>query len=296
MKMMKPIFTYLLVAIIILPFISCEEDLMNEEHYKKIIYLKSGDNNIFDFPHAMNDSVTTGYITVGSGGSMPLTNDLSVKLEMDYEALESYNYRNYGNELTRYAQLLSPERFVIPSFDAHIKAGEPSATTFVPVEIDVNGLSPDTTYMLPVRIKSAKDVEINEDKNFVLYRIQLVNKYSSATSRTYKMRGTKLPDGGFISNITTNKIISPLAHNQVRLFPENLTTSTTLTTIHNTAIILVINDDNTVRVKPYKFIEIEQLDDCSYNAETKEFTINYKYRRPSDTRWTTVHETLTRLE
>ena len=296
MKIMRPIFTYLLMSIIMLPFISCEENLMNEEHYKKIIYLKSGDNNIFDFPHAMNDSTTTGYITVGSGGSMPLTTDLLVKLEMDYEALENYNYRNYGNDLMKYARLISSDRFVIPSLDIHIKAGEPSATTFVPIEIDVNGLSPDTTYMLPVKIKSAENVEINEDKNFVLYRIQLVNKYSSATSRTYKMKGTKQLEGGFISNITTNKTILPLAHNQVRLFPENLTTSTTLATINSTAIVLVINDDNTVRIKPYKFIEIQQLDDCNYDSEAKEFKINYKYRRPGDVGWTTIHEILTRLE
>ncbi len=293
---MKPIFGYLLVVLVMLPFISCEMNLMEEEHYKKVIYLKSGDNNIFDYPHAMNDSVTTGYVTVGSGGSMPFTEDLFVTLEMDYEALERYNYRNYGNDLNKYAQLLSPDRFVFPSFDAHIKAGEPSATTFVPVEIDANGLSPDTIYMVPVRIKSAGNVEVNEEKNFVLYRIQLVNKYSSATSRTYKMRGTKLPDGSYVSNITTNKIISPLAHNQVRLFPENLTTSATLETINNTAIVLVINDDNSVRVKPYKFIQVEQLDDCHYDPEKKEFTLNYRYRRPSDTRWTTVFETLTRLE
>ncbi len=296
MKIMKSIFGYLLMGIVLLPFISCEMNLMEEEHYKKVIYLKSGDNNIFDYPHAMNDSVTTGYITVGSGGSMPFTEDLSVTLEMDYEALERYNYRNYGDELNKYAQLLSADRFVFPSFEARIKAGEPSAATALPIEVDVNGLSPDTVYMIPVRIKSAGNVEVNEEKDFVLYKIQLVNKYSSTTSRTYRMRGTKLPEGSYLSNITTNKILSPIAHNQVRLFPENLTTSTTLEGINNTAILLVINEDNSVRVKPYKFIQVEQLDECHYDPEEKEFTLNYRYRRPSDTKWTTVFETLTRLD
>ena len=296
MRIMKTIFTYILMLVVMLPFISCEIDLMEEEHYKKVIYLKSGDNNIFDYPHMMNDSITTGYITVGSGGSMPLTEDLTVSLEMDYEALESYNYRNYGEELEKYAQLLSTDRFVVPSFNTRIKAGEPSATAFVPIEIDVNGLSPDSTYMIPFRIKSAEDVEINETKDFVLYRIQMVNNYSSSTSRTYKMRGTKQPEGAVVSNITTNKVLLPLSHNQVRLFPENLTTSATLAVIHSTAIVLIVNSDNSVRVKPYKSIEIEQLDNCSYDPEEKEFTINYKYRRPGDSRWTVVFETLTRLE
>lgn len=110
------------------------------------------------------------------------------------------------------------------------------------------------------------------------------------------MKGSKIPEGAFVSNITTNKTLLPLAHNQVRLFPENLTSSTSLTGIYNTAIVLVINDDNSVRVKSYKYIEIEQLDDCHYDPEKKEFMIHYKYRRPSDTKWTTVHKTLTRLE
>lgn len=293
---MKSIFVYLLVGFIMLPFISCEINLMEEEHYKKVIYLKSGDSNIADYPHAMNDSVTTGYITVGSGGSMPFTEDQPVTLEMDYEALERYNFRNYGNDLNKYAQLLSPNRYTIPSFEAHIKAGEPSATTAFPIEIDVNGLSPDTTYMVPVKIKSADDVEINEEKNFVLYRIQLVNKYSSITSRFYKMKGTKHPDGSFVSNITTNKIISPIAYNQVRLFPENLTTVVTLEAINDRSIVLVINEDNSVRVKPYKYVQVEQTGECKYDPEEKEFTLNYRYRLPSDTRWTTVYEILTRLE
>lgn len=293
---MKSIFKFLLLGILMLPFLSCERNLLEEEHYKKVIYLKSGDNNIFSYPHAMNDSVTTGYITVGSGGSMPLTNDLSVSLEMDYHALETYNYRTYGQETEKYAQLLSATRFVLPSYSAYIKAGEPSATTFVPIEVDVNGLSPDSVYMLPIRIKSAEGVEINEDKNFVLYKIELENHYSSAISRTYKMRGTKQPDGSAVSNITTNKVLSPLAYNQVRLFPENLTSSASLTAINNTAIVLVVNNDNSVRIKSYKYIELEQLDECSYDPEEKIFTINYKYRRTGETRWTTVHEILTRLE
>lgn len=275
---------------------SCELNLMEEEHYKKIIYLKSGDSNIADYPHAMNDSVTTGYIVVGSGGSMPLTEDQKVILEMDHAALEAYNFRNYGKDSSKYTQLLPPERFVVPSFETHIKAGDLAATAALPLEIDVNGLSPDTTYMVPMRIQSAEGVEINEEKNFVLYRIQLINKYSSVTSRTYKMRGTKHPDGGYESNITTNKIISPIAHNQVRLFPENLTTVITLEAINNRSIVLVINEDNSVRVKSYKYVQVEQTGECKYDPEEKEFTLNYRYRLPSDTRWTTVYEMLTRLE
>lgn len=279
--------------------ISCEEDWLNKEHYKKVIYLKSGDNNIFSHPHLMNDSITTGYVTVGSGGSMPLDNDAYISIITDEEVIEklnSYNYRYFGNEIGKYAQLLSRERYVLPSYDIVLKAGDASATTYVPIEVDVNGLSPDSTYMLPLRIESTGDYEVNTEKDFVFYKIELENAYSSTKSRMYKMRGSQQIEGEASSNITTNKTLVPLARNQVRMFPENITSSTDLETIKNSTIILTINDDNTIRIKPYWNIQIEQLENCVYDPEEKKFTINYKYLLPNASKWVTVSEMLTRIE
>jgi len=299
MKKMKSILKYLLIGVLFIQFVSCEEDLLDKEHYKKIIYLKSGDNNIFSHPHKMNDSLTTGYITVGSGGSMPLDKDALIELVTDDEAIEklnSYNYRYFGNDLGKYAQLLSSKRYVLPSYDIILKAGDLSATTFIPIEADVNGLSPDTSYMIPFRIKSTGEYEVNTEKDFVLYKIDLENAYSSSKLRSYKMRGTKQLEDEEPSNITTNKDLLPLARNQVRLFPENINSSTNLETINGSTIVLIVNDDNSVEIKPYKSIEVEQIGECIYNPEEKLFTINYKYRRPKESKWTIVHERLTRIE
>lgn len=297
---MKYIIRFSLIGILLFAFLSCEEDLLNKEHYKNVIYLKSDENNIFSYPHAMNDSITTGYITVGSAGSMPLKNDALISLKLDYEKLEEYNYRNFGNDSAKYIQLVPEERFLLPSFETHIKAGELSATSFMPIKLDVNGLSPDTTYMLPFSIKSSDSIEVNEKKNYVFYRVNLINKYSSASSRTYKMKGTKETVLGenqtVVSNITTNKTLLPLASNQVRLFPENIASSTVLKDIENKTIILVINDDNTVRIKPYKNIEIEQIKENLYDPEEKIFTLNYKYKLPGAQNWVTIFEMLTRIE
>lgn len=294
-NMMKSIFGYLLAGIILLPFLSCEVNLMEEEHYKKVIYLKSGDNNIVGYPHAMNDSITTGYIVVGSGGSMPFTEDQPVTLEMDFEALERYNFRNFGNDVNKYYRLLPPTRYTIPSFEVRIKAGEPSATAAFPIEIDINGLSPDSIYIVPMRIASAKGVETNEDKDFVLYQIHPVNNYSNMTSRSYQMRGMKQPDGSVPSTITTTKVVSPIAHNQVRVFVENLTTDVTLDAINARSIVLTINEDNSVRIKPYRTIEVEQTGECTYDPEERMFTLNYRYRLAGATTWITVYEELKRM-
>lgn len=280
----------------ILFFISCEKDLLNTEHYKAVIYMKSGDNNIFAYPHAMNDSISTGYITIGCGGSMPLKEDVLVNVELDTEQLDLYNYRQYGNELNKHAKLLSHNRYTIPSTNIIIKAGDVGAATFFPIEVDANGLSPDTAYIIPIRIKSASDYEVNPDKNHVLYKIDLENAYSSSVSNMYKMRGTKHPEGGTKSNITTNKKLVPISGSTVRLFPENLSGSTNLKTIEDRAILLIVNSDKTVRVKSYKNIEIEQLGECKYDPEEKVFTINYRYRLPGEVRWTTIMEMLSRIE
>ncbi|NLO78513.1 MAG: DUF1735 domain-containing protein, partial [Methanomicrobiales archaeon] len=211
---MKSFKKYLFVSIIILLLVACERDLLNEEFYKPMIYLKSGENNIFPYPHQLNDSVTTGYMTVGSGGSMPLRNDVLVTIETDFEILDHYNYRFFGDETDKFAKLIPDDRLVIPSFDVVIRAGDVAATTFFPIEIDVNGLSPDTTYMFPVRIESAENYEINTDKDYVMYKIELENAYSSMSSRMYKLKGIKT-ENEIMSNITTNKTLLPISRNQV---------------------------------------------------------------------------------
>lgn len=291
---MRRILKYILTGTVILSLMSCERDLINEEHYRKIIYLKSGDNNIYSYPHAMNDSVTKGFITIGSAGSMPLEKDVFVILELDTASLEQYNYRNFDTE-TKYAKLLNNNRYILPSYTAVLKAGELSATTFLPVEVDANKLSPDTVYMIPVRIKSVSDYEINPEKEFVLYRIDLKNNYSSPGYRTYKMKGLRTGNSGIL-NITTNKDLIPLAYNQLRLFPESVESSNVLDDINNKTIVIIVNDDNTVRIRSYKNIIVEQLDDCSYDAELKIFELNYRYKLSYESDWITVNETLTRIE
>jgi hypothetical protein len=243
----------------------------------------------------MNDSVTKGFITIGSAGSMPLEKDVFVILELDTASLNQYNYRNFDTE-TKYAKLLDNNKYILPSYTAVLKAGEPSATTFLPVEVDVNRLSPDTVYMIPVRIKSVSDYEINPEKEFVLYRIDLENNYSSPDYRTYKMKGSRTDNSGNVSNITTNKDLIPLAYNQLRLFPENVMSSNVLDDINNKTIVIVVNNDNTVRIRSYKNIIVEQLDDCSYDAELKIFELNYRYKLSYESEWITVYETLTRIE
>lgn len=293
---MKLLFKCLLISVAV-SLVSCEKNLLEEEYYKNVVYLKSGENNIYPYIHRMNDSVSRGFLTLGSGGSMPLTEDVVVTLEVDETILDEYNHRNYGPELNKYVRMVNRNLFVLPSYQITLKRGDINSTTFFPVEIDANELSPDTTYMIPFRIKTSSGGELNPDKTIVLYRPQLENSYSSPKSNTYKMKGTKLLEGATIStSITTTKTMVPLGRDRVRIFPENIASSTSLTNILNNTIVLVVNDDNSVNVKPFKNILVEQIGESAYHHESNAFVISYRYKLPSASSWVTVKEILTRVD
>lgn len=293
---MKIKISYLLIGLFLFSVISCDENLLEKEQYKKVIYLLSGDNNVFDYSHALNDSITRGYITVGSGGTLPLDKNIIVKLELDTKILEEYNYRQYDVDYNKYAKLLDSTCFVLPSFEIKLKAGDPNASTFFPIEVDANGLSPDTAYMVPLKIISTSDYEVNPLKSTLLYHIELQNKYSSSGKRSYSMRGTKQSDDGNLSAITKVKDVIPISKNRVRIFPENLSVENTLDNINDKTIILTVNDDQTIHVKPYKNIEVEPIGSNYYNEDSESFNLSYRYRLPNTEKWIYIEEILTRVK
>ncbi|MDO5570273.1 MAG: DUF4361 domain-containing protein [Bacteroidales bacterium] len=293
---MNNILKYIALSLFVIGFYSCESNLMDEEHYKKVIYLKSSDNNIFTYSHPFNDSITTGYVTVGSGGSMPLDKDVTVSIDTNIMVLNEYNYRNFDLNYDKYARMLDKSRYSFPSKEIVIKAGNINAATFFPVEVDVNGLSPDSTYMIPLKINAISDYEVNPEKDFVLYTISLKNKYSEDGLNIYKMKGSKQPEGGNISAVTTTKKLLPLSSNKLRMFPENIINSTSLEDIEDKTFVVIVNDDNTLKLKSYKNLKIEQLENCYYDSELEIFNLNYKYRLPNNNVWIFVKEILTRVK
>lgn len=293
---MKLNMKYILAGMCIFMLASCEENLLEKEQYQKIIYLQSGDDNIFKYSHAVNDSITRGYLTVGSGGTMPLEHNVTVTLELDSTSLDDYNQRRFDIEYDKYAKFLDASRFVLPSYEIVLRADDPNATTFFPIEVDANGLSPDTVYIVPLKIKSVSDCEVNQEKAFVLYQIELMNKYSEPGKKSYAMKGTKQVAGGVISAITNTKDVTPLSKNQVRIFPENLQVTSNLEDIENKTITITIGDDNSIRVRPFKNIQVENVDRNWYDEKDEVFNLSYRYKLPGEEKWNYIEETLTRVK
>ena len=121
------------------------------------------------------------------------------------------------------------------------------------------------------------------------------NKEWEEGSNNNKMKRTKQTGNGYISNVTSKKKILPIAYNIILLFPENIINSNNLNEIEDKCILVTINDDNSIKIKSYKNIFVEQLWNCTYDDKNQVFTFNYKYKLPSGNEWITVSETLTRV-
>jgi hypothetical protein len=167
----------------------------------------------------------------------------------------------------------------------------------LPVKIRPEGLSPDSVYMISLKIKDYSHYEVNPDKADVLYRVYIKNYYAVQKNpgSTYNMKG-KL-DG---DNTIGVKRMFPLTHNSVRIMAGTETFEANVDVINKWSITLEIADDGYVTVKPFKSssIQIEQIDDDPDYPNTffieddgfrtfKSFLLHYKYKVEGSN---TVHE------
>ncbi|MBD5246951.1 MAG: DUF4361 domain-containing protein [Barnesiella sp.] len=291
---------------------ACDEnDQFKGELYEKVIYVLSDNDLMFSSVHQLGET-TPGYVTVYCGGTEHITSDVTVELEPYAEALDHYNYVNYDLDESRYARLLDPSHYTIDNYSTVLKANSPDYYSLIPINVNPDGLSPDSTYIVPLRIKSVSDFRVNPDKEAVLYRVVLANKYATMEHTTYyQMAGVEtlgLSDGDVASGISVTRVIAPLASNKIRVFagthsyvPNNVT----LDEINTYAMTVTLNDDHTLDIASYGDLEVEMLDNAESNYwEYNEkgwllLYMNYRYmdtvtyNGKTETCWVTMDETNT---
>lgn len=288
---MKKILNIGLLLLTLAGITGCNEDEQFEgELYKKVIYLLSDDDMAFQSVHELGKE-STGYVSVCCGGTEHIKQDVTVELEPDDQILAQYNKINFDIEESKYAKELDPARYSMPTYRAILKADSEDNYTLLPITVNPDGLSPDSIYMIPLRIKSISNYEINPDKQQVLYQVVLKNEYATMESTTYyqttgtEIRHTSIGDQANGSNVT--RVVAPISKNQVRIFagthtytPNNVTKEE----IDKYAMILTINDDNSITITPYGNIEVEMIggaEDNYLNIDQKGryvFNLHYKYK------------------
>lgn len=235
---------------------ACDDNAVFEkEMYKNEVALISSDyhNTFQEIVHLTGEDEIEAYVAASAGGTMAPSEDLVIMLEEDPEPLFDYNWSVYDAEESMYAKPLPKNRFEIPDSKIVIKAGERTGRTMI--KIRPNGLSPDSTYFIGLKATEGSRVEINPKKNTMLYQVLIKNDFASQAENVfYSMTG--MVDGMVTA---ANKRLFPLTHNSVRMIAGNETYVSTEAALAATSLILEVDEDNNVTIKPYKDIVVNQL-------------------------------------
>lgn len=265
---------------------SCNDDAMFEkEMYKNVVALISSDYyNTFEevAPLSAREEEVIGYIAACTGGTHAPQKNMIIGLEEDISALDFYNRSLYDVDETCYAKFLSEDKYEIVDYKIQINAGERTGRTMI--KIRPEGLSPDSTYFIGLKAIDISGVEINKSKSTILYQILIKNEYATQGENVYySMTGLadEMPTAG-------NKKMFPLTHNSVRMIAGTETFESDIDHINKSAIVLEVGEDNHVTIKPYKEIDITQIDgdsrypnifkvEESYGRTYNVFLLSYQY-------------------
>ncbi|RNC66214.1 BT_3987 domain-containing protein [Proteiniphilum sp. X52] len=308
---MKISLSILITCILALSMAGCNTDIIyQEEQYKTLVYLLSGSENVYAASYTLNEEEPVRYVSIGCGGSNSNEKDITITLEPNPEMLDKFNRLNYNYE-NEYARLLSADRYTIDSYSVTLPANSDYHYARVPVKVRPLGLSPDSIYFIPLRIRSVSNYDVNPDKSDVLFRVAIENDYAEQLVSTYYAKS------GTMTNPTTvlsgTKLVQPLEKDKVRMFIGNETygSSTSVADIERLSVVVQIKEDNTLLVTPYGSMEVEMLDKVKgYNryvpdllqgtSKQKVFYLNYRFRlknsNGSFTEWREVEERLIRVE
>jgi hypothetical protein len=296
-------------------FTQCSDDnFYTKEMYKRGGYLLSSTSqNVYTVVIPFKEASPVTYFSVGCGGSKPNAEDVVIELQPDDYLFDRYNRSNFDIDSSSYAILLPKERYDIPSMTVVLPANSSDPYVKVPVNIQQQGLSPDSIYFIPIAIKSVSRYEVNPEKYNALVRITVENDYAEQQPTTiYLQKGTSLT-GSTVTALNGSKIVQPLSTNEIRFFAGNIaqTAKSTKADILKSAVTVRINTDESLTVLPFGTIEVETLSDPDYNKyyiridpetgkEIQMFDLYYRYRTLNSTNpnvysaWITIRESLQR--
>ncbi len=265
--------------------VSCnDKEIFEQEMFEnRVALISSSYHNNFEESFPLRGEEVNGYIAASVGGSYAPKQDITIQLEEENTAFDRYNWSLYDADSSRYARLLPKSNYHIPEYSLTIKAGERTGKTLI--HINPNGLSPDSTYFISLQAVEQTHLLLNPNKKNVLYKVTIFNDYASqATNSVYTMTG--LQDGAITA---ANKQLFPLSNNSVRVIAGTESFANTLESIANTAMVLTVNDDNSIIISPYKNLDIQQIDgdsrypnkfhiEESFGRKFNVFNIAYKYK------------------
>jgi hypothetical protein len=275
-----------IIALLSLPFFmtSCNDtEVFEQEMYKNVVALISSSyHNNFEEVVPLNGEEVSGYISASVGGSYAPAKDLTLNLIEENTPFDRYNWSLYDADSSRYARLLPIEKYEIPDYKLIIKAGERTGRTLIKIRPD--GLSPDSTYFISLVATDGEGLDLNPTKKNILYKVSIYNQYASQSANSfYSMTG--LLNGAITA---ASKQLYPISKNSVRVIAGVESFVSNEENIAKTAILLEIDADNKVTIKPYKNLQVEQIDgnarfpntfhiEESFGRKFNVFLLSYRY-------------------
>ena len=282
---------------------SCNEnEVFEKEQYKNVFALVSGSDNISTWVHDLRKTESEGYVSASLGGTKPTTEDIRITLVGDDRLIDNYNNVAYDVNTTRYIMPLAPGKYTIDNYSFTILKGEVKAS--IPVKVRPDGLSPDSSYFIALRVDTYSAYEVNPQKDYLLYRVQIKNWWCATGGTTYNQRGNYITTGSTQNPIQIfgTKRLYPLTEKRVRLLGGIDVNDTSNENIFNLySFVMNIGDDNKITIEPYKTLDIKQIDgDIEFPNRVvlendgfktyKKFLLHYTYTSSNGTNYTIKEE------
>lgn len=242
-------------AILLIGMLSCDRDeVFEREQYKNVFALISETDNVFTRFHDLRDEESIGYLSASNGGTNPTLEDIYASIKVDPSLVDNYNRLNYDLDYEEYAHQLTTDNYSIDSHQLIIPAGEIKGT--LPIRIRPQGLSPDSIYLIPLKVDEYDHYEVNPEKSYMLYRVRIKNFYAKDYGvTTYNLTGTR---NGV--NVFGAKNMHPLAANKVRIMVGTETYLPNVDILRSSAIVLELDENDNVQISPYGDISVTQVD------------------------------------
>ncbi len=292
-KAMKDVIRYFTFIFLLLLF-SCDRDqVFEKEQYKNVFALISESDNVVRKFHNLGEE-STGYISASLGGTNPTTKDITINLVEDPTLIDKFNLVNFDIDRSKYIQPMPKSKYDIESYQFTIKAGEINGR--LPIRIRPDGLSPDSSYFIPLRVETFSSYELNLEKSYVLYRVKTKNWWAISDGTTvYNMRAKFKEKGSEAEiNLPGTKVMHPISKNEVRIIAGNEKYEPDEEVFRSSAIVLEIGDDNRVTITPFADIQVKQINgdkdfpnifkienDGFYTYKT--FLLKYEYKGADNT-------------
>lgn len=250
---------------------SCRKDAVVKfgEQYKKNIYIVHAENIEYVKEHSFEKENDTITLSVYCASSEPISKNVSVLLKKDIQVLDSLNYLNSLSDANYVAKsLLEDTRYNFEEGRATIGSGRQYGLLKIPVNLI--GIDVDKEYVLPIRlVGNDAGFDMNSKLSTIGYRPKMINRFSGDFVGSSKIASEK-------ATRSISPLLQAIAKNTVRMPIHNFTDDKEFLAT-NYMLLMIAENGRSVSILPYKNSSAVDEGGSFYDAELKQFTLNYSF-------------------